>query len=231
MARRLLAHELPVFQALEVSLAALLECMRRRSAGELDRVGPAADELAGAVRDVAAAARAAGCEQDIYAWEPPPTVPGAASVAGQLLQMGSGASGPWVAILCRQLLGSPARWDAVRDHVARFAKELLDTKRPPAPAMAAWCDSRDRAPGEDAIGLDDEDVRILEALQKRAPLLLTQRQIEGHSGVSRKTISARLPRLLAAGLVRQPTGPKKGYTITGKGKALVDGAGGAKVTP
>jgi hypothetical protein len=83
------------------------------------------------------------------------------------------------------------------------------------------------------VDVDDEDVRILRSLAKAAPLRLTQDQIEAESGVSRRTIYARMPSLLAASLVAQPKGPKSGTTITPAGidllKKLHEG-GGAKLT-
>ncbi|HTU18786.1 MAG TPA: hypothetical protein VMG10_12060 [Gemmataceae bacterium] len=81
--------------------------------------------------------------------------------------------------------------------------------------------------GEEEISLDDEDVSILQALQKRAPLRLSQDQIEAATSprISKRTIATRMPRLVAAGLVAQPEGEKKGYILTQQGRDLLEKLG------
>jgi DNA-binding MarR family transcriptional regulator len=70
-------------------------------------------------------------------------------------------------------------------------------------------------------GVDEETARIIEALAENAPMLLTQEAIEHEARVARRTVSARLPKLLDAGWVEQPNGPKSGTTITDAGKTLL----------
>jgi hypothetical protein len=78
--------------------------------------------------------------------------------------------------------------------------------------------------------VDDEDVRILRALFKYAPRLLTQDQIEAESRVSRKTVSPRIRGLVQAGWAAQPKGKKSGTTITQVGRNLLAQIDGTKTT-
>jgi hypothetical protein len=72
--------------------------------------------------------------------------------------------------------------------------------------------------------VDDEDVSILRALARRAPLLLNGDDLAQESNVSRRTITCRMPRLLDCGLVEQPNGPKSGTGITPLGRRVLDAA-------
>jgi hypothetical protein len=72
--------------------------------------------------------------------------------------------------------------------------------------------------------LDDEDLSILRALDKRPNLLLTRDQIAGWTSpaVGTKTIGKRIKGLLSHGLVKRPKGPKGGTAITENGRKLVE---------
>jgi hypothetical protein len=79
--------------------------------------------------------------------------------------------------------------------------------------------TRESPDEQDIYALDDEDILILRALAKNRALMV-QVDIEANSGVTRKTISKRIPKLLNAKLVEQP-GKKAGIVITNQGlKAL-----------
>jgi hypothetical protein len=72
--------------------------------------------------------------------------------------------------------------------------------------------------------VDEEDLRILWTLAHDAPRRLTQDQIEGRSGpggISKKTISKRMPVLEKKKLVRRPDGKKAGYELTPLGYDLL----------
>jgi hypothetical protein len=131
--------------------------------------------------------------------------------------------------VCRWTKMTPERWrqlrlpqekdpwlrDATKNALAhrRKTQAALAGERQPAETAAPTSD--DTSPNEQ-IALDDEDVNILNALKRNAPRLLSQEQIEGHSGVGRKTISKRLKALEAHGLISR-RGKKGGCTITQKG--------------
>jgi predicted transcriptional regulator len=89
--------------------------------------------------------------------------------------------------------------------IQRYGLETTDSSEEPAPS------------------LDDEDLSILRALERRAPLRLTQDQIEIATSprISRRTIAKRMPRLVSAGLAALPHGNKQGYTITQQGRDLL----------
>lgn len=70
--------------------------------------------------------------------------------------------------------------------------------------------------------IDSEDEAILRALKDGKPRLLTQDRIEAASDVSRRTISARMVRLLNLQLVEQPRGSRKGTTITSRGENILN---------
>jgi hypothetical protein len=69
--------------------------------------------------------------------------------------------------------------------------------------------------------VDLEDLRILRAMLKRKPHLLTQDEICAESNVSRHTISARIKHLLRDGLAHQPKGPKSWTMITKAGQHIL----------
>jgi hypothetical protein len=90
----------------------------------------------------------------------------------------------------------------------------------PQPKAAAESGAAAAAPPIQSA-TDDEDERILHALAKHSPRLLTQDAIEAESRVSRRTISNRIKQLLKAGLITQPKGPKSGTTISDSGLELL----------
>lgn len=108
--------------------------------------------------------------------------------------------------------------DDMKSHVTSEATKLVDVVKEP------------HAPVDDAetVAVDDEDLRILRALQLHEPKLITQYTIVAESRVSRRTISDRLPQLIKLGLACQPKGPKSGAGITTKGKETIRRADRAK---
>jgi hypothetical protein len=104
-----------------------------------------------------------------------------------------------------------------------------------------WCDDatkRQRAAGTTQLpealppsppagpagpSVDDEDVSILRALAEARPRRVSQDHIASRTKprVSRRTVSERMPRLLADGLAALPRGKKMGYTITQPGLDLL----------
>jgi hypothetical protein len=118
--------------------------------------------------------------------------------------------------------GPHRRFDNYPHVAATGLWELREVAAPPT--------NRDGKPAEppgSIPAVDEEDVRILRALEKRAPVLLTQDEIEAESRVSRRTISNRIPRLLSEGLVVQPKGTKSGTTISHSGRQLLNRIDGA----
>jgi hypothetical protein len=77
--------------------------------------------------------------------------------------------------------------------------------------------------------IDDEDEKILRALRKSAPLLLTQDDLQAATRVSRRTICERMKGLLQDELVARPKGLKSGTTIAEKGLALLKQIDAAKL--
>jgi hypothetical protein len=95
--------------------------------------------------------------------------------------------------------------------------------RPTAEGESSAAPSADEKDTVSDPSLDDEDVSILQALEKRDPLRLTQDQIAAKTSprISRRTIANRMPRLVTAGLAALPHGKKQGYTITQQGRDLL----------
>jgi hypothetical protein len=72
---------------------------------------------------------------------------------------------------------------------------------------------------------DDEDLSILRVLVKNSGLRLTLDQIASQTKgprVSRRTVAARMPRLLEDGLVLRPRGKNQGHTIGPRGMELLE---------
>jgi hypothetical protein len=129
--------------------------------------------------------------------------------------------------------GGPAQ--AEDKSANRPATEFLDSSRLPINEAAEEGQQATVGKGDTSAGsvkapiLDDEDVRILNALDQNPGLLLTQVEIETRSGVSRRTVSARMSALLAEGLAEQPRGPRGGTTITELGRQVVASISRAQV--
>jgi hypothetical protein len=78
-------------------------------------------------------------------------------------------------------------------------------------------------PLENQPPLTDVDVKILQALQKKSPVLVELYELELDKDVSltRRTSGPRVAYLLEHGLVARPLGERKGVTITQKGRDLL----------
>lgn len=72
-----------------------------------------------------------------------------------------------------------------------------------------------------ALGVDEEEITILRALDKNKPRLMTAQQITGHSHIGEKTVRNRLLRLQASKLVDRPRGKNGGLIITDLGTAFL----------
>jgi hypothetical protein len=87
--------------------------------------------------------------------------------------------------------------------------------------------SYEESPDAGLPSVDDEDLSILRALARRAPLRLNLDQIEAATKsprVSRRAVVPRVQRLLRLGLVARPGGPKGGHTLTPAGQSILAAA-------
>lgn len=71
------------------------------------------------------------------------------------------------------------------------------------------------------ISLTPEDKTILEAMVNENNMTIVQEDLAEVVRVSVRTIKTRLKILREKGLVHQPCGPKKGFTVTNRGKSLI----------
>ena len=106
------------------------------------------------------------------------------------------------------------------ENITQYVCRMVDEKTPRTLQALAPKDSEPAImPASPSV--DDEDIRILYALQKQAPRLCTLYDIETDASVSRKTVGQRLNNLIDAGLAQRPRGPNQGATIIAKGAELL----------
>jgi hypothetical protein len=110
--------------------------------------------------------------------------------------------------------------------MARGYVELLKVAPVTQPPAEPDVDKADALPF-----VSTEDEAILWALAMLFPRLATQALISSNSEprISERTVTTRVPRLLAEGLVDQPDGPKGGYLLTPKGRSLLSQLNPAKL--
>ena len=73
-----------------------------------------------------------------------------------------------------------------------------------------------------APALHADDVLILKTL-RQSKASLRQFDIEGATGLDRKTIAKRLPRLRELGFIERPNGKRGGEAITAAGRKVISG--------
>jgi biotin operon repressor len=74
-----------------------------------------------------------------------------------------------------------------------------------------------RSMAKAAPPLTSEDMTVLRVLAERHPRTMKQVELEAATGLSRKTVCARLKYLRSWGLVRRPFGSRKGDGLTDLG--------------
>jgi hypothetical protein len=140
----------------------------------------------------------------------------------------------WAGELVRQISGYQEADGETFRAIGKALRELViavTVDEPPADKHTSKEAEKTVASAQQEVqpAIDDEDERILRALQKAAPRLLNQYDLETNSKVSRRTISKRLPQLLRYDLVSQPKGIKSGTIITPAGRTVLDQIDRAKV--
>jgi hypothetical protein len=120
----------------------------------------------------------------------------------------------WAALAARQYVHpiETKRLERVRE-VLEFNRQRLQSTAEPQPAPSV--------PPTSSAVVDTIDVAILRALDKYAPQLRDNYDLEGDTNTTRKTIGPRLTTLIEQGLAERPKGPRKGATITSAGKNLL----------
>lgn len=117
---------------------------------------------------------------------------------------------------CREKLKSDP--DAQQRFLARLepkGRQALVAARIEAQAGA------DKSPDETAATIDTDELGILRALAKAKPVLQVMSNLENETRISRKTVGAKLTRLIDKGLVHRPGGPRDGVAITTKGQDVL----------
>lgn len=74
---------------------------------------------------------------------------------------------------------------------------------------------------EPMAGLTQEEMAILEALAEKYPMMMTREDLISPTQLTEKTLTKYLTFLREKGLVHQPSGTKKGHTLTDAGRSVV----------
>jgi predicted transcriptional regulator len=106
-----------------------------------------------------------------------------------------------------------------REAIAQASRDL--TKQEVDLGLTAGTPTKGRK--KPAIPVTQEGRTILEAMANEGSMTLTQEDLADAAKLSLGTIKKELKYLRAKKLVAQPLGPKKGFTLTDKGRLLIDG--------
>ena len=79
----------------------------------------------------------------------------------------------------------------------------------------------DRPHSTGAAALDAEAITVLRELLQQRPRLVTTYELEASTRLTRKTIGARLARLIELGFAARPNGKRGGATITAEGMRVL----------
>jgi predicted transcriptional regulator len=83
-------------------------------------------------------------------------------------------------------------------------------------------------PGEGGLTLTRQEVDVMASMVKSPAEAMLLLEVAAGSGYSRNTTRKYLSRLLDAGLVHRPHGPRKGYAVTDAGRKLLASTRAAK---